>query len=381
MPPLVASGYGLAMGDTPVFQGAFFLFLTNMLAIALTVAGMATWYGFGNLRTPRHLLWQTALAGVVLAVLAIPLVKTLNESVTRTLTVNQVEALLRKELDLEAGDLDKLSVRLPEGKPVQVSAVVFTRDYDKTAHDRLLPQLQAKLGQPVEFALDQVVLGDALLRAREAQSVIANPVGAALQPGLPLSDAQLLVRHLREVLPLPLVLSEVDATAKIAKLQIAPDFAVGLNTLRQMEARLQKRFPAWEITLIPPMRTLPEIRFMAGNASLVEDGRPALQTALWALKRWQVASVEVTGGASLQEDGRRSGSLAQQRAELIADQMRAAGLAAETAADYPTAAQKTLEKEFGVAAQRVVRIKPVMNGEAAENPAGMPSQNEAQRAL
>lgn len=108
-----------------------------------------------------------------------------------------------------------------------------------------------------------------------------------------MSDAQLLVRHSRDVLPLPLTLSEVDANDKVATLQVAPDFVGNLNTLQQMAGRLRKRFPPWQITLIPPMRALPEIRFLAGKTSLAEGGPPAMQTALWALGRWQVSSEPV----------------------------------------------------------------------------------------
>lgn len=362
MPPLAASGYGLAMGDLNIFQGAFFLFLTNMLAIALTVAGMATWYGFGNLRTPKHLIWETVLAAMILVVLSIPLVRTLNESVAKTMTVNEVESVLRQGFKIEGASLDKLNVQMVEGKPVQVSAVVFTREFDKGAHDRLLPQLRERLGRPVEFSLDQVVLGDSLLLAGAGKSVIANPVGQNLQPNLPLSDAQLLVRHLREVLPLPLTLSEINANAKVAKLQVAPAYVGSLDTLRQMEASLQNRYPAWQIAIIPPMRSLPEIRFQYGSTELTEGGQPALQTSLWTLKRWQVSSVRVTGGASLQENGRKTSSMARQRAELIASQLRAAGLVAEAASVYPAAEQKALEKEQGIAAWRVARIQPILEG-------------------
>ncbi|MDD4881814.1 MAG: DUF389 domain-containing protein, partial [Gallionellaceae bacterium] len=364
MPPLAASGYGLATGDMRIFQGAFFLFLTNMLAIAFSVAAMAMWYGFGNLRTPRNLLWQTTLAGAILVVLSIPLIRTLNESVAKTLTVNEVESVLRQGLKLEGASLDKLNVNLAEGKPVQISAVVFTREFDQSAHDRLLPKLQERLGRPVEFALDQVVLGDALMQAQASQSVLANPVGAALQGSVAMTDAQLLVRHLRELLPLPLVLSEVDANSKVAKLQVAPGFAGNLQTLRQMEERLQKRFPAWQVTVIPPMRPLPDIAFLAGKAELAERGRQSLNTALWALERWQVAAVEVTGTAALNEAGRKTALLTRQRAELLAGQLRAAGLTASATTDYPATNQKTREKELGIAAWRIARIQPLFDSAA-----------------
>ncbi|MDP2431306.1 MAG: DUF389 domain-containing protein [Pseudomonadota bacterium] len=359
MPPLAASGYGLATGDMRIFQGAFFLFLTNMLAIAFSVATMAMWYGFGNLRTPKNLIWQTTAAGVILVVLSIPLIRTLDESVTKTLTLNQVEDVLRQDLKLEGASLDKLNVRIAEGEPVAISAVVYTREFDQSAHDRLLPKLRMRLERPVELALDQVVLGDALMRAKNQQSVLANPIGAVSQSSAPLSDAQLLVRHLREVLPLPLTLSEVDANTKVAKLQVAPGFSGSLHTLRQMEESLSKRFPAWQIALIPPMRPLPDIRFLSGEIALEASGQQALKTSLWALARWQVGAVRVTGAAALNESGRKTSQLASQRAELITGQLHAAGLEARVEVDYPAASQKTREKEMGVAAWRIARIQPL----------------------
>lgn len=366
MPPLAASGYGLAMGDMAIFQGAFFLFLTNMVAIALTVAGMATWYGFINLRTPKHLVAKTVAAGAVLAVLSIPLVRTLNESVAKTLTVNQVESVLRQELKLKGGALDKLDVRLAEGEPVHVSAVVFTREFDKAAHDRLLPLLRVSLGREVDLALDQVVMGDALLQARDAPSVLANPVGAAFSAEAPVTDAVLLVRHLRKLLPLPLAISEVDVNTRAAKLQVAPEFAGSLRTLQQMEANLQKRFPDWNIAIIPPMRPLPGIRFVAGGTELAEGGNQALKTSLWALARWQVRKVQVSGGAALNENGRETEGLALERTELVAEQVRAAGLETEPLADYPVPGQDDREKEQGQAASRVVHLQPLFEEESHE---------------
>lgn len=365
MPPLAASGYGLATGESHIFQGAFFLFLTNMLAIAFSVAAMAMWYGFGNLHTPKHLLWQTTLAGVILVVLSIPLVRTLNESVTKTLTLNQVEAVLRQDLNLEGASLDKLNVHLEEGKPVKISAVAFTREFDKSAHDRLLPKLKQRLGRSVELALDQVVMGDALMQFKASQSVLANPVGPTLQSGAPMSDAHLLLRHLREVLPLPLSLTEVDTNTKVAKLQIAPGFSGSLQTLRQMEENLAKRFPSWQIALIPPVRPLPEIRFLSGGIELEAGGQQALRTCLWALARWQVDSVRVFGSAAINEAGRKTGKLAQQRANLITDQLHAAGLEVRNEADYPASDQRALEKELGVAALRIARIQPLFEDTAA----------------
>lgn len=358
MPPLAASGYGLAMGDLYIFQGAFLLFLTNMVAIALSVAGMAVWYGFGNFYTPRALFWQTILAGLILAVLSIPLLKTLDKSVTESRVTREVEAVLREELQLKGANLDKLDIRLAEGKPVEIDAVVFARQFDRTARDRLLPRLQERLGSPVKLALDQVVLGDQRLQGGASQSVIANPVGAASAPDTPLSDTQLLMRYLRDILPLPLMLAEIDASKNKAAFQLAPSYSGELYGVQQMEIRLQERFPAWQITLIPPVRPLLDIRFVRNGAGLDAADQQAFKTALWALSRWQVKKARVAGYASLNEAGRKTRTLAGQRAEAIALQLQAAGIETLQASGYPHTGQKLDEMERGQAAWRFVRIEP-----------------------
>jgi uncharacterized hydrophobic protein (TIGR00271 family) len=358
MPPLAASGYGLAMGEMYIFQGAFMLFLTNMLAIALSVAGMAIWYGFGNLHTPRTLIWQTALAGLVLVVLSIPLWHTLQESVTKTRTVRDVEAVLREGLQLKGASLDKLDVRIEESGTVQVSAVVFTGEFEKRARERLVPELERRLGRPVDLALDQVLLGSDKLSAGGGHSVIANPVGAAAQFGAPITDAQLLQRHSRELLPIPLTVVEVNAAGKLAAFQVAPGFVGPLGMLRQMEETLGRRFPDWRIAIIPPVGPLPEVPFTAGSASLNKEAKQLVQDGVWALTRWQVASVEVNGSAALYEKGRQTSSLALQRAKAVAAELNAAGLQADVVKVYPMAGQRARESEYGTAAFRSASILP-----------------------
>ena len=358
MPPLAASGYGLAMGEMYIFQGAFMLFLTNMLAIALSVAGMAIWYGFGNLHTPRTLIWQTALAGIVLVVLSIPLWHTLQESVTKTRIIREVEAVLRDKLQIKGASLDKLDVNIGADQVVKVGAVVFTGEFDKQARDQLLPELERRLKRRVELALDQVLLGSDREPGGGNQSVIANQVGVAAQTGAPLTDAQLLQRHSRKLLPLPLVAVEVDAGGKQATFQVAPGFVGPLATLRQMEETLGQRFPEWRVAIISPVRPLPEVPFSAGSARLSQEAKQIVQDSLWALTRWQVTSVEVNGGAALNEKGRQTSNLALQRAKAVAAELNSAGLQATVAEVYPMAGQRAKESETGSTAFRTASILP-----------------------
>jgi uncharacterized hydrophobic protein (TIGR00271 family) len=52
MPPLAVVGYGLATAQFQIAAGAFFLYMTNLLAIALSVTVLSRFYGFGERHSP-----------------------------------------------------------------------------------------------------------------------------------------------------------------------------------------------------------------------------------------------------------------------------------------------------------------------------------------
>src|SRR5690606_18944209 len=85
MPPLAVVGYGLATGNGNVAGGAFFLFMTNLLAIALSVTIMARWYGFGREDSPKQTAWQATLIIGTFLLLSVPLGLALREIAARGL--------------------------------------------------------------------------------------------------------------------------------------------------------------------------------------------------------------------------------------------------------------------------------------------------------
>ena len=80
LPPLAVTGFGIATGHFEIAGGAFFLFMTNLLAIALSVTVLARFYGFGERHSPRHARWQNALIISVFVALSIPLGLSLRDS-------------------------------------------------------------------------------------------------------------------------------------------------------------------------------------------------------------------------------------------------------------------------------------------------------------
>lgn len=357
MPPLATAGYGLATADLQVFRGSFFLFLTNMLAIAFSVAGMAVWYRFGNLRTPRELLWKTLAAGVVLALLSVPLVDTLNESVSKSLALKRATDVLREDMGTSGIQMDRLQVNYADSGDVLVSAVVLVPKYDKSATDRMQAALRRALEKPVHLQLDQIVVGTEA-QAVQKPSVIANPVTPIPAQPQPLTESQLLVQHLRQLFPLPISSSEVDPVRKSATLQLANSYAGNLQTLHEAERDLQSKFPEWQVRLVPPLRDLPVVRFDNGVAVLDPGGQEALRTVQWALERWGLKGVGVSGHASLGEKGRASARLAAQRAEIVAAWLVEAGFEVDKTGIYPAPGQKKEERERGQASFRRAQIVP-----------------------
>src|SRR3546814_10339959 len=78
-PPLAVGGVGQSTRCLPIFLGASWLFMTNLLAIALTIAIVARCYGFGSQNSPRQSLWQLGVLASTFLLLSIPLGITLRD--------------------------------------------------------------------------------------------------------------------------------------------------------------------------------------------------------------------------------------------------------------------------------------------------------------
>lgn len=358
MPPLAVTGYGLASGAMDIFRGAFFLFLTNMLAIAFSVAFMAIWYGFGRLHTPRPLIWQTLSAGIVLALLSIPLVQTLEESVRMTRISNQVEAVLRAEAGIRHGTITSLQVRMDQSDRVDVNAVLLATKYDVALSDKVKQRLNQALGRPVDLQLYQVLEGRATLdaeRNRTQLNSLLQSMEQEKQSTLALTE---IARRIRSAVPFPVRMADVDSSTRQASFLIDANYRGSLGGLRQLEGDLQARYPDWKIVLVPPLRPLDPVPFVRGSAELGSDAEIVLKDNLWALRSWRAEQVKILGRGSFDEETGSAGKLAQARAEAVDGYLRKAGLKTVLAADFPASGQRQNEKERGAVAYRVALVSP-----------------------
>jgi outer membrane protein OmpA-like peptidoglycan-associated protein len=111
------------------------------------------------------------------------------------------------------------------------------------------------------------------------------------------------------------------------------------------------------LSVVPPVATPLTISFAAGDAARVADGD--LDAAVWALRRWDIASVRVVGHAASNNDSSNSRALALARARTVAALLAERGLAVSIASDPTGPAQRRAEAEQGLAAFRRVDIEPV----------------------
>lgn len=166
MPPLAVVGYGLAVGDMHIAGGAFFLFMTNLLAIALSVTLIAKWYGFGIDNSPQHTAWQAGVIVATFALLAIPLGLALRNIAKSAWVTNLARTEIQAYLDQQRGSIERLKVDRHKGQIV-IDLLAMVPEYIQGAPEALKSRLDQRLKQETTVQVRQTLeANDGLLRDR-----------------------------------------------------------------------------------------------------------------------------------------------------------------------------------------------------------------------
>ncbi len=348
MPPLATSGYGWANASWEIFSGAFLLFLTNMLAIAFSVAGVSLWYGFGKWPRAADFAWRGAAGALVLALLSIPLVRTLDSSVNQAILSRQVQDIVSNTLP--AGTrIQQLTVQQTPGETApRIQLVVLTRHYDEALPKRLEAVLDARFGRATDLSLDQLVANTDTARSdRQLTQQVATLLRSQAQGSSVRASVDAL---------LPARVSGLiqDEAARTLTVYLLPDAAPALPALQEAERQLAAKFSGYTVRVVPPVSALPPLLFGAEADTLSADASRQLDASIWALKRWGVARVVVTAHASLNEAGRGTRALAEARAGNVGKLLAAQDIVAQKNTAYPVTGQAALERETGAVALRSV---------------------------
>ncbi|MEZ5954957.1 MAG: DUF389 domain-containing protein [Hyphomonas sp.] len=365
MPPLAVTGFGLAVGSMPVAGGAFFLFMTNLLAIALSVTVLARVYGFGTGYGPRRGYLQSALIVAVFAALSIPLGLALRDIAYETRATNLVRENLLAPFDGVQARVSDYFVSFPRGRPVQVEATILTRTRTPDAEAQVQQLLSQKLERNVEVTLSQVLIDeDKDLETAKILDLAESSLGAPLREEISrievMADKRRQEADVKAAATFALAGSDIDADTMTATLFAASDPAFSISAYRSMEARMSENFGDWKIAVVPPVGELPPIPFSDGSEELDENAGRVLADCVWALRRWGTQEVEAVGHASTSGELQRfdNRSLAFRRAQAVAARLEAEGFTATPAGEYRAANQKQGERDFGLQAYQKVRIRP-----------------------
>ncbi|MGV8928677.1 MAG: TIGR00341 family protein [Brevundimonas sp.] len=267
MPPVATVGFGLGTGDLGIAGGAFFLFMTNLVAIALAATLTATFYGFRPRIREKPQPWRSFAVVLVFALLSAPLALSLRAiglesraTAETRMAVNQIFAGAESRVTL-------LEVRSAHNETT-VSALVSTRTLIRDAESRLQERLNAALHTPVKVSLDQIVVADPRAAARAVQ---ASPVSTP-------SAAETLRTRLVDAVPFATDAVMTDDLGRAAIVLLRPDAGLDLASAYSLEKALQGRFEGVAIWVTPPIEAL----------DTVDLGDPeAVARAAWALGRWR----------------------------------------------------------------------------------------------
>jgi uncharacterized hydrophobic protein (TIGR00271 family) len=350
MPPLAVCGYGIAVGNMHIAGGAGFLFMTNLLAIALSVTIVARLYGFGGSDSPKQSAWQALLIVGCFVVLSIPLGIALRDIAARGLIERTVRQALEAEADRANGRVSGLRV-VANANPVQVDAVLMVPAHLSNMPARLERELEARLARPVDVQVRELLLQDQARIARET-STLAQLRSSVAQ----LQDAAARQTRAREVRENAREATREAVLVQLGRIEalqdgrqrllLDPGLGLSLAAARRLQPPAAAGAPVIEV--VPPMQPLPRIVFTDDSTTLDADARARVDTAAWAARRWRVPALRLTGFGGTPR-------LAQARADAVAGLLRDQGLKVSVVlADRETLRERV--RADGAAAARSVLL-------------------------
>jgi len=187
IPPLSVTGYGIGVGSMNIAFGGFFLFFTNFVAIIIATCAVFYMYGFKpsilNEADLSHLKKRVTGLAVVLFIISIPLIYTLEQSISEVRTRQNIQGTLKRAFDKEheSSLLNFKYLKRKDGQ-LEISAVVNTVNYleDKDITN-VEERLKENLGSELTLYLDQVKVQPGRLKEEKVKTILPD-ISAAKQP-------------------------------------------------------------------------------------------------------------------------------------------------------------------------------------------------------
>jgi len=254
MPPLAVIGYGLATGTWQIAQGAFFLFMTNLLAISLSVSGLAKWYGFGAHNAPRHTIFQTAMIFIIFILLSIPLGISLKNIAQQTYLTKMTRAAIAEHFEATNSRISNFAVSFSKGGDINVDSLVVTDKYLPGATKAIAASFEKTTNRPINLSLDQIVIAkedqEKVEIAEQAipESALTNPIQSKLSL---LTAQEEITQAITNTVFFPLKFVKVDVDQGLVFVHPKASSTVNLAIFKSVEEKIAQRFPDWSVNIVP----------------------------------------------------------------------------------------------------------------------------------
>lgn len=374
MPPLAVVGYGISTASWPIAQGAFFLFMTNLLAISLSVTLIAKWYGFGTESSPKQTFWQTALVAGVFTLLSIPLGISLSKIAYQSYVTKTTKAELSAYFADTASQISNFSISFKTDNSMAVNSIMITDSYKPKAEKELQEYLEKKFGKTVNLSLNQIVMAkqqqEEVAQSQDVvvDTALANPAHSKLDL---LNTQEEMAQTIKSSVFFPFQFVSVDAENDSVVVYPKPDKGLTLDILHNIEGELRARFPGWSVTVIPPVQPFPPVFFEMGKDDLAPLEGKKIRNIAWALRRWEITDIAVIGYASTVGEFEKfdNTSLAFRRAETVMRIFEQEKINALPKAEYRSFKQRQEEMNYGIRSLQRVEIRlikpPIVLSEAS----------------
>lgn len=277
MPPIAAVGFGLATLNWTVFSGALLLYVTNLMAIALTAAVMARLYGFRTTLTSGQSRLQNFVIVAVLVGLAVPLGYQLLQIAWESNSARTIRSEILDDFD-DRSRLSQIEIDW-EAEPILIDATVLTPELRADAEARGERNLARVLGRPIDLVLTQYRVGTSAQAAEQAQLTSAR----AREEAVAIERAKTLAARLALVAGVPEDEVLIDRENRRALVRARELGGAPLASYRMLETRIAATEPDWRIELLPPARPLPAVPFANGEPT--PAGTRAIDLIAWAAAR------------------------------------------------------------------------------------------------
>lgn len=287
MPPLTVIGYGIGVFQPMFAMGALLLFLTNLAAITFAFALIARLSGAA--RPLGKVEWTPRYVAILIAAflaLATPLSLTLMKLTTEARIRVAARSAIAQACGGTGVTIAQLDVKTSVFGAPAVDALVIARSYTTNAAEEAEALVRASLGKDVAINLQQVLAADVQAQTRAMVDAAMERTAAGIAADVPP------FRAIREAVGLPTRAVWADRAQRMVYLEPVPAPGWTLADYRAVEDTASKGATGWTVRLVPPAQASLAVRL--DGAAGGDDAVPP-DLALWALQRWGMGRVGVTG--------------------------------------------------------------------------------------